>query len=184
MLPIPPGLWGKQGVIQNEKVPQGAVCSPVASGPWRTHSAAVLDRVAMAFSSAQPCCQAQLPSSVLLNCCRQCQHVSQDIPTCSPLVTRPMWGGELWSQKSERQARPAKSCSRSCFLLPGSVIKLSQGRFNGLKLHQGRFRFDIRKNFIIERVVRHWNRLPRAVVESPSLEGFKKSVDVALRDVV
>jgi len=53
-----------------------------------------------------------------------------------------------------------------------------------LKLHQGRFRLDIRKTFFTEKAVKHWSRPPREVVESPSLEVLNKCVDVALQDMV
>ncbi|KFP11295.1 hypothetical protein Z169_05066, partial [Egretta garzetta] len=48
----------------------------------------------------------------------------------------------------------------------------------------GRFRLDIRKKFFTMRVVKHWNRLPREVVQAPSLETFQARLDGALSNLI
>ncbi|KFU94797.1 hypothetical protein M959_07399, partial [Chaetura pelagica] len=55
---------------------------------------------------------------------------------------------------------------------------------NGLKLEEGRFRLDIKRKFFSVRVVRHWNRLPREVVDAPSLAMFKARLDGAFSNLV
>lgn len=57
-------------------------------------------------------------------------------------------------------------------------------RGNGLKLHHASFILDIRKNFLTERVVKHWKRVPRELMELLSLEVFTKHVDMAIKDMI
>ena len=51
-------------------------------------------------------------------------------------------------------------------------------------MKEGRFRLDIRKKLFAMRVVRHWNMLPREIVDAPSLEAFKARLDGALNNLV
>ncbi|KFM01210.1 hypothetical protein AS27_09412, partial [Aptenodytes forsteri] len=57
-------------------------------------------------------------------------------------------------------------------------------RGNGFKLKGGRFRLDIRKKFFTLRVVWHWKRLPREVVDAPCLETFQVRLDGALSNLI
>lgn len=43
---------------------------------------------------------------------------------------------------------------------------------------------DVGKHFFTERVVKHWNRLSVELVDLPSLEIFKRCVEVALWDMI
>jgi len=62
-----------------------------------------------------------------------------------------------------------------------SRTSYSRTRGNSFKLKEGRFRLDVRKKFF---VVKHWHRLPREVVNAPSLETFKIRLDGTLSNLI
>ena len=64
------------------------------------------------------------------------------------------------------------------------MIDNSRIRGDGFNLKEGRFRLDVRGRFFTMRAVRYWNRLPREVVDAPSLEVFKARLDGALGSLV
>ena len=75
-----------------------------------------------------------------------------------------------WSYRKEED----RLFSRICFDTGG----------NSFNPEEGRFRLDIRKKSFTVRVVRHWTRLLRGVVDTPSLEAFKARLHQALGNLV
>lgn len=86
-------------------------------------------------------------------------------------------GHYCFLQPPERRLQPGETQ----FLL----LCYKQGtKGNGLSLHQERFRFYVKKNSFPERVIKHWNIVPKEVVESQTLEVFRRHMDVALRNII
>ena len=55
---------------------------------------------------------------------------------------------------------------------------------NVFKLEEGKINLNVRMKVCTQRAVRHWNKLPREVVDAPSLEVYKARLDGALGSLV
>jgi len=90
------------------------------------------------------------------------------------LEKRSLWGDlivDFQNLKGAYKKDVDKLPSRAC---------CDRTKGNGFKPKEVRFRLGIRKKFVMMRLVKHRNRLPREVVDAPSLETFKLRLDRAL----
>jgi len=91
---------------------------------------------------------------------------------------------------SLEKTRLQGDCIEAFYLLKGASKKDGERLFTracrdrtmgtGFELKEGRFRLDIRMKFFTMRVMRDWKRLPREVVDTPSLQVFRVRLDGAL----
>jgi len=51
-----------------------------------------------------------------------------------------------------------------------AVVLRNRTRNNGLKFEHRNFHDNVQNKFFTVRVMEHWNRLPRELVESPSID--------------
>jgi len=94
------------------------------------------------------------------------------------LEKRRLWGDLIAALQNLTRAHKKdgdRLLSRAC---------CDRTRCNGFKPKESTFRLDIRKKSFTVRVVKHCNRLPREVVDAPSLESFKVRLDGALTNLV
>ena len=68
--------------------------------------------------------------------------------------------------------------------MDSSVASSNRRRGNRQKREHRKFHINTRKNYFALRVKEHWNRLPRKVVESPSLEIFNTHLDAYMCDLL
>ncbi|KAK4824182.1 hypothetical protein QYF61_011479 [Mycteria americana] len=137
-----------------------------------------------------------------LKCCVQfwAPHYKEDIEVLERVQRRALKLVKGLEQKSDEQLRELGLFSLEKRRLRGDLLSLYNYLKGGcrepyqsnkkyclsynIEAALGRFRLDIKKHFVTERVVKHCNRLPRDMVDALSLSMFKRHLDNALNNML
>ncbi|KAK4814833.1 hypothetical protein QYF61_027806 [Mycteria americana] len=147
------------------------------------------------LNMSQQCAQAAKKANGILACIRNSvasRTREVIVPLPSALVSLHFkYCGQFWAPHYKRDTEVLKHVQRRATKLVKagcrevgvglfSQVSSNRTRGNGLKLHQERFRLDIRENVFTERVVKHWNRLPQRGGGVTIPEGVQETCLVAL----